>query len=1539
MVINRNFKSFFIALVLLAACGRLAAEPVSRQQAQQKVQEFLRLKGMDIGAKGLRHAPVRGEQAALPYYVFNVESDGGFVIAAGDDRVPAVLGYSLTGHFDSDEIPENMRSWLAECASQIATLNDAPTPMETESAARPAINSLVSSDWGQRSPFNLLCPKDGDDYCVTGCVATAMAQIMNYHQWPLQVSQGIPAYTSETRHYNIPALGDASFDWPHIKDSYASVYSDEEATAVATLMRYCGQAARMDYSPQGSGANILPAPWTRYFDYSQSVRLAPRQLYSVAEWDALIYHELSEGRPVLYGGASEYGGHAFVCDGYDGDGLFHINWGWNGYCDGYFVLSILNPYQQGTEADLTADAFAYQQRAVIGIRPNDHEVTATVLLARELTADQTAYQRVSTQEDFPPLRLSSKLYNFHRDFTGYFGYAIYGDGGLVAQSMSGKAGTLPFNYVMGHDADVVVDASIPNGVYTIFPVYAESARPDDIMRGEGDQLRITIVGNKLTVGDDVTVDDVVTVKSMEIEGQKIVSRPLMVQMEVTNNGLNENNEFVVSLGDVTTHVSASIPSGQTATVRFPITPDKAGDHVLVVRYHDEVIWSMVVSVEELASYQLGGTIEIVNKLDGQHTDCVEGTTIEGIIEVSNKGQTTYDDDIVIRYHCGQDLKSLVVPARIGVGQTVRLPFTIADLQRSANYGVAAYYRSQGGYADGENDLVLIGNTMVQTYVREFNLQCTVTVDNVVNESGSYTYFNGDELHVTFDVENLADYDYVGNLDLRLHDYADNMNQNDVRPIEIPAHGRIQFESTFGQIKNDVYYWLSVTYASMGYGKDLYSHFFKSVEGGIAVDRNISGDVTITNAMNNDSPFHLEGTAFEGYVTLTNNWNSPYEGNIKLALYNTRTGPKLIIPVEIQPGETKDIPFKFENLDEEAYYSLKVYYYDEQGEEMSISNRTEEAVILTTVYYYDLDYSFSLKNFVQTSVASGKTEGWIDGSAIEGTLHITNNSERRYACDDQITLRDKDGNYNRTKLRVELDGGQSKDVDFKIEADPDKFPYEVWAEIKLIGNHSNYARTQISGRFVVTGFGGGVGPDVIAFADPAVKAICVGHWDTDGDGELSYDEAAAVTDLGDAFSTNSTIVSFDELQYFTGLTAIGRMAFERSTKLASVVLPATITSIGEAAFDACYGLTAIDIPEGVTTIERQAFSRCTGLTSLTLPQSLQSIGRAAFDDCISLTTVTIPARVTSIGESAFSRCSSLREVHTEIVSPFDIADNTFTSATYQSATLYVPDGTRTEYKRAGGWRNFANIMDPEYEDPVLVLTNLSVRSDFLVGSWADVTFSVRNDGGVYSGELSIWCGLKDAMYGDGTDYDVHIGKGEEITLTYRTQLDKPGLWEFKVYMQADDRKKLLGQKTVTAGNESALALIVTMNNGQKDVYLLNEQPVAYFTSDGLLMRSSAVSASYLRSEIREFTFEDVIPDRLISPDSDDKFMFWQKPNGDVSLGGLRHGESVRVVGINGVLLYSAKSGDAQELTIPLSEFPQGVYVISINNKRSIKIQKR
>ena len=363
------------------------AEERSEREARTLAMRFL--SGLAVGQSDLVEVTLQGQVSGL--YVFSLGEQGGFIIVSNDDRTLPILGFSENGTLDLENMPDEQRAWLQGYADEIVWLqqhnneNAIPNfPANTRAGShdKEDIAPMVTTTWGQRAPYNNLCP----DYApgkrsVTGCVATAMAQVMNYHQWPVTETEAIPGYRDGYGVDQTP-LEATTFDWENMMDSYSGSSGDQTTpnpsysggeTAVAKLMQYCGYSVEMNYGPSSGSCMFKVAPALKdYFDYNGTTTYISRSSYSNDKWEDIISHELASHRPVLYGGQSTGGGHAFVCDGYRYEyaaDYFHINWGWGGKSDEYYVLSVLNPYSgQGTGGSSSQGGFYFGQEAIIGIQ-------------------------------------------------------------------------------------------------------------------------------------------------------------------------------------------------------------------------------------------------------------------------------------------------------------------------------------------------------------------------------------------------------------------------------------------------------------------------------------------------------------------------------------------------------------------------------------------------------------------------------------------------------------------------------------------------------------------------------------------------------------------------------------------------------------------------------------------------------------------------------------------------------------------------------------------------------------------------------------------------------------------------------------------------------------------------------------------------------------------------------------------------------------------------------------------------------------------
>lgn len=353
---------FLLVLLLALGYSSLQAKRITQWQAQQQAYSFWG-KQMPQKAK----AKSRTATTASPsdaYYVFNNDA-GGFVIIAGDDAVTPVLGYTSTGSFDAENLPDGLKDLLKSYERQIAALGD--NYVANQTATRAAFTGeklLKTAEWNQMAPFNKYTPNN----YVTGCVATAGAIVMKHHGYPAK-GTGSHSYTWNGK--DLTANFEHDYDWANMPTKY-TVGNDEAFDGVARLMSDLGVAVEMKYAKGGSGASMedLLTALKKYFGYSKYARLLAIADLGAEVWNDRLRAEIDANRPILYSAVdSNKGGHSFVIDGYK-DESFSVNWGWGGYCDGFYRIGALNPETGGKPL---GDKYNLSQSAVFSLQPSDGE--------------------------------------------------------------------------------------------------------------------------------------------------------------------------------------------------------------------------------------------------------------------------------------------------------------------------------------------------------------------------------------------------------------------------------------------------------------------------------------------------------------------------------------------------------------------------------------------------------------------------------------------------------------------------------------------------------------------------------------------------------------------------------------------------------------------------------------------------------------------------------------------------------------------------------------------------------------------------------------------------------------------------------------------------------------------------------------------------------------------------------------------------------------------------------------------------------------
>ncbi|MGN0228538.1 MAG: C10 family peptidase, partial [Muribaculaceae bacterium] len=319
---------FTIILSVISA----SAKQVSVSEAQIVAEKFLRSVSRlaSRGDAGMQLAHVLAENGQNRLYVFNA-SQGGFVIVSGCDATEQVLGYSDSGVFDPQNVAPGLDCMLQYYSQEIgyAIDNDLQPNLDNVQTddARQAIAPMLKTRWGQSTPFNNMCPMVGSSRSVTGCLATAMAQVMKYHNWP-DVGEGSRSYESTLGGEKVTLsmnFGETTYYWANMLDNYSAGYNEQQANAVATLLYSCGVACGMNYATSTAPSAELFKALPNNFKYDKSIKMAEKTYYGIDEWNDIVYNELRNGRVVYLAGYNAKSGHAFVCDGYDKNDYFHIN--------------------------------------------------------------------------------------------------------------------------------------------------------------------------------------------------------------------------------------------------------------------------------------------------------------------------------------------------------------------------------------------------------------------------------------------------------------------------------------------------------------------------------------------------------------------------------------------------------------------------------------------------------------------------------------------------------------------------------------------------------------------------------------------------------------------------------------------------------------------------------------------------------------------------------------------------------------------------------------------------------------------------------------------------------------------------------------------------------------------------------------------------------------------------------------------------------------------------------------------------------------
>lgn len=607
--------SLLIPMVVMAG-------PRSFQQAKAIAEKQAALLGVTIDQKAMTKARKQGSKGEITlsqesYYVFPNANSKGFTIVSGDDRLPEIVGYSSQGSYDENNLPEGFISFMKayqnlynkvnlgdeEALKNLAEIKAWRNKKNASAASTSAVAPLLGNiEWDQTSPYNNMCPKyDSVHVAATGCVATAMAQVMAYYKYPKQLKADIPGYVNRWNGIpmEIPTITreEGIYDWDNMLPKYnkEANATQQQKDAVAKLMYHCGAAVRMSYGPE-SGAAVSSSKLAKYFGYDADLMMdLSRSSFTLDKWMQIIDTELAAGRPVLYGGQASDGGHQFVCDGKDGEGLYHINWGWSGSQNGYFDLSLLNPEKGGTGSGNSTEGYNRLCSMTIGIAPDNGVVDAPLATVPDIKAMNYGFLETTTKDT---RENPDEAFDFWLDyglgnqtyqaFSGYVALGILQKDGsyrIVSQKAHINVDPIPGEGMISVvDVNFRVNEAFEVGTVTLCPLYSKDGENWTLcdIPSSFPSVMLKITKTKMDVTSPLTA---------QVTGPEKLETGAYGTFQVTLSNLSDLEYFGyidVSFSGKAEQVSAalardlyvSVPAHGSVTRSFNLLPKQAGDFYL-----------------------------------------------------------------------------------------------------------------------------------------------------------------------------------------------------------------------------------------------------------------------------------------------------------------------------------------------------------------------------------------------------------------------------------------------------------------------------------------------------------------------------------------------------------------------------------------------------------------------------------------------------------------------------------------------------------------------------------------------------------------------------------------------------------------------------------------------------------------------------------------------------------------------------------------------------------------------------------------------
>ena len=1364
-----------IVLILFAALAvSVSGAIIGTDTASQVASSFLSsrhhasLNASSVTVKLVYKMPSAFLASAADFYVFNTVDEGAFVIIAGDDRAHEVLAYG-EGPFDEEKVPNNLQWLLDHYAKQIEYLyahprESIPLQLTSSASSELVIPEMLTTRWGQGTPYRNLCPKINGQPCVTGCVATAMAQVMNYWQFPA-VLPAQAAYVTSTQHISVPALPSESIEWDLMQNTYSqSNYDEEQANAVATLMRYCGQSCRMDYDIASSGAwpvDLLKA--FKEFGYNPSADLVSRADFSDEDWTSMLLGDLSQMRPVIYIGYSSSINHSFIIDGYDGS-KYHINWGWNGYLDGYYELDALTPIGL-----IPNDP----QQMIYGISPSDgshvFDFIKNGIAYNFLDENSVAIAPFSDYSGDIVIPDTVRFGGHTFRVTEIAANAFYGSSikSIVLPQSIATIGTSAFSN-SGIKQIIIPKSvtSIGSGAFQNCMSLSSVDIPESV----------TTIGNKLFLNcislESVTINARITSISESMFENCIALNHVDIPETVVtistnafkNSALNDIMipQSVSSIGREAFkncgHLSRlelpgnALTIGHEAFAEAPladitcltICPPVAsvdcfksvvyGNATLRVleqvedRFRDIEPWKRFSHIETLvdSTLILIGDAYYNQTSDTTLTLCLSqrgNETVEILEEVLFEGHTFTIDAIGdYAFLNNHDLITLVIPQSIkvlgtaafsGCGNLKNVTIKSTELSMGSNAfdGTAIRFLTCMSEIPPSGNSTCFTTSVYQDcvlFVPSSSKPLYKVTEPWSNFSNVNSYENdlveeGDFCYYLLDDESAYIFSYSGE------------DQNVIIPETV--------------IIDDVDYPVRVIGDYVF--KDHYEIF----------------SVTLPATIR-----HIGVCAFEHCINLKEIVlpdSLDYIGNFAFSYCNQLT--EIFLPSSVRHlgsgAFSGDFRLKHATVGDgvteipnQAFYNCtalsRVYFGD------NIQSIGDQAFFMC----YNMDSLYLSQSLSSIGVnaftfCNRLKHVFISDLAAWCGVHIKNGyGSPLCASSGKLYLNGEE------LIECKIPDGVTIVNDYVFAGCTNIKCVMLPATVTSIGNGAFELCESL---------------DTISFSEGLINlgnacflnckklkrikipdsVTCIGI--------QAFSNCSSLCELkfGKSLSSIEKYAFYNcgaltSLEFPDALIELGAECFRNCSNLSSIIFGKGLKTIGGFAFASCAKLTELELPRGVTDIGDGAFRDCCGLTTISLPDSITTIGLATFTNCSKLQHIEIPKAVISLGANAFLGCSSLESSVAKAKMP-PVCDASFDNVNYQNAVLFVPEQSLQAYKSDPEWKRFksitgvcmSNVVGDLNCDDEVSIADVNVLINAIVAGEMDSNMDLNGDGELNVGDIN------------------------------------------------------------------------------------------------------------------------------------------------------------------------------------------------------------